>query len=125
MLVIATSISCATFNFVFLGVVLITAVLALLLLRSGILYQPQDEGFIVVTLPAELENSHLDRLVDHLEKNTRRGRLESISKTGDEYILSYAFLDLGNTSVSDLQEGLDKLVGSSNYNIYFNQQRAL
>ena len=125
MLVIATSISCATFNFVFLGVVLIVAVLALFLLRSGVLYQPHDEGFIVVTLPAELENSHRDRLVDHLEKNTRRGRLESISKTGDEYILSYAFLDLGNTSVSDLQEGLDKLVGSSNYNIYFNQQRAL
>ena len=118
-----TSISCATFNFVFLGVVLMVAVMALVLLRSGVLYQPHDEGFVVVTLPAEMESSYRAKLIDYLDKSTRRGRLESISKSGDDYVLSYAFLGLEKTSVSELQAGLDNLVGSPNYNIYFNQQR--
>lgn len=123
MLVIATAISCATFNFLFLGVVLMVAVVALLLLKSGVLDQPHDEGFIVITLPAGQEQSKRKTIVDHLDKNTRRGRLESISKSGDHCIVSYAFQSLGKSSVSDLQEGLDGLVGGSNYNIYFNQQR--
>ena len=57
MLVIATSLSCATFNFVFLGIVLLVAVVALLLLRSGMLYQPHDEGVILVTLPIDQHQS--------------------------------------------------------------------
>src|SRR5690606_32141568 len=39
MLVIAASISCATFNFVFLGIVLLTAIVGLILLRLNWLNQ--------------------------------------------------------------------------------------
>jgi len=123
MLVIATAISCATFNFLFLGVVMFVAVVALLLLQWGVLHQVHADGFIIVTLPAEQNQSKRTTLVEHLDKNTRHGRLESISKSGDHCTLSYAFQGLGKSSISDLQEGLDKLVGSSSYNIYFNQQR--
>ena len=42
MLVIAASISCATFNFMFLGIVLLTAIVGLIVLRLRWLNQPQD-----------------------------------------------------------------------------------
>ena len=123
MLVIATAISCATFNFIFLGIVLLVAVVALLLIKFGILQQPQDEGVIIVTLPSDQYQSKYPKLASHLDQNTRGGRTESISKTGEQCVISYAFRGLGKTSIADLQSGLDKLVGNSNYNIYFNQQR--
>ena len=117
------SIGCATFNFLFLGIVLLTAIIALLLLNSGILSQSQEGGFVVVTLPIKQEQSKRTDLVNHLDRNTHRGRLESISKAEDHCVISYAFHSLGKSSVSDLQEGLDELVGSSSYSIYFSQHR--
>ena len=125
MLVIATSLSCATFNFVFLGIVLLVAVIALLLLRSGILYQPQDEGVILVTLPIDQHQSVYLKLVSYLDETTSRGRVESISKTDAKSVISYAFKGLGKNSLMDLQAGLDGLVGNSSYDIFINQQRVL
>ncbi len=125
MLVIATSLSCATFNFVFLGIVLLVAVVALLLLKSGILYQPQDEGVILVTLPIDQHQSKYSKLVAYLDETTSRGRVESISKTDAESVISYAFKGLGKNSLTDLQAGLDGLVGNSSYDIFINQQRVL
>jgi hypothetical protein len=123
MLVIATAIGCATFNFLFLGIVLMTAVFALLSLKYGILYQTQEGGFVVIKLPIGQEQSKRTDLVNHLDRTTHRGRLESISKAEDHSVISYAFQGLGRSSVSDLQDGLDELVGSSSYSIYFNQHR--
>jgi hypothetical protein len=123
MLVIATSISCATFNFTFLGIVLLIAVAALLLLNFGILSQPQDEGLIVVTVPIEQHQSKYPIIVSHLEEKTVRGRVESLSKSDSESVISYAFQGLKKTSLADLQAGLDGLVGNSSYDIFLNQQR--
>lgn len=123
MLVIATAISCATFNFVFLGIVLFVAVIALLLLNMGILYQPLDGGVIVVTLPTEENHATYEKLVSHLDENTLHGKVESISKRESEAVVSYAFRGLGTKSLSELQSGLDELVGSSSYNIFISQQQ--
>jgi len=125
MLVVAASLICATFNFLFLGIVLLVAVLGLLLLNSGVLYQPQDEGVILVTLPIDQHQSKYSKLVSHLDENTISGRVESISKTDAESIISYAFKGLGKNSLADLQAGLDRLVGISSYDIFINQQRVL
>ena len=51
--------------------------------------------------------------------------MESISKTDAESVISYAFKGLGKNSLTDLQAGLDGLVGNSSYDIFINQQRVL
>lgn len=125
MLIIASAISCATFNFVFLGIVLLVAVVALLILKSGMLYQPQENGVIIVTLPIDQHQSMYSKLVSHLDKFTISGRVESISKADAESVISYAFKGLRGNSLSDLQVGLDGLVDNSSYDIFINQQRVL
>ncbi|MDH3378407.1 MAG: DUF4956 domain-containing protein [Gammaproteobacteria bacterium] len=123
MLVIATAISCATFNFVLLSIVLFVAVVGLFLLKSGIIHRPQDEGMIIVTLPLDQHRSLYDKVIGQLNKHTQKGRVESISKTETDSVISYAFRGLGGSSLTELQAGLDEILASSSYNIFLNQQR--
>ena len=125
MLVIATAISCATFNFVFLGILLLVAVAALFILKIGVLQQPKDDGVIVVTLPIDQHQSIYTQLVGLLDTFTVNGRIESISKTDQESVVSYAFKSLGGKSLAELQTDIDRIVGDSNYDIFVNQQRIL
>ena len=53
MLVIAASLICATFNFTFLGIMLLVAVAGLFILRTGWLNQAHEGGLVVVTLSRE------------------------------------------------------------------------
>lgn len=123
MLVVAASLSCATFNYLFLGIVLLVAVVGLLILRSGVVNQAHEEGLVVVTLPSELYQAKYAELMEHLRENTRRGKIDSISKTGTNSVIAYSFRSLGRSTMEELQAGLDRLVGDSAYDIFFNQQR--
>lgn len=123
MLIVASAISCATFNLLLLGALLFIAVVALFLLNSGILYRPQDEGTVIVTLPVERHQALYSKLIGELDRHTTRGRVESISKTDTESVISYAFRGLGKSSLAELQSALDEIMEKSNYNIFLNQQR--
>ena len=125
MLVIATSLSCATFNFLFVGIVLLVAVVALFLLNSGILYQPQDEGIILITLPIEQHQSQNLKILAFLDENVTNGKVESISKTENESVISYTFNGRGKNLLTELQAGLDDLIGDAKYDLFLNQQRVL
>jgi len=122
MLVIAASISCATFNFAFLGIVLGVAVAGLMLLRMGVLGNTHEEGLIVVKLPRDRYQAIFPELITQLGGRTKRGRIDSISQTADFSVIAYSFRGLGRTTIQDLQQGLDGLVGSSGYDIFLNQQ---
>lgn len=56
MLVIAASLCCATFNMLFLGILLITATLGLVLLQigKGVLKGRANDGMIILRLPRQL-----------------------------------------------------------------------
>jgi hypothetical protein len=123
MLVIASSLIAATFNFAFLGVLLLVAVAGLLVLRSGWLNQSHEDGLLVVTLGHEEYQAKYHQLMEYLSSNTRRGRIDSVSKTADSSIIAYSFRSLGTSTMQELQAGLDRLVGDSAYDIFFNQQR--
>ena len=123
MLVIASSLICATFNFTFLGVMLLVAVAGLVMLRSGWLSQAHEDGLVVVTLARDEYQSKYPQLIEYLGSSTRRGKIDSISKTGDSSVIAYSFRSLAVSTMQDLQAGLDRLIGDSAYDIFFNQQR--
>jgi hypothetical protein len=123
MLVIASSLICATFNFTFLGVMLLVAVAGLILLRSGWLNQAHEDGLVVVTLGSDEYQAKYHPLMEYLGSSTRRGKIDSISKTSDSSIIAYSFRSLGVGTMQELQAGLDELIGNSAYDIFFNQQR--
>ena len=122
MLLIAVSISCATFNIVFLGIVLFMAVIALFILRLGLLTDVTSDAMIVVTLEEDTGHRGAE-LLTHLRNHTNNGRVESISRNGNESIISYAFLGIKESTLAEFQIGLDKLLGHSHYDIFLNQQR--
>lgn len=123
MLVIAASLICATFNYAFLGVMLMVAVGGLLLLRTGWLNQAHEDGLVIVTLGREEFQEKYQQILEYLGTTTRRGKIDSISKTADSSIISYSFRSLGGGEMNELQAGLDRLVGGAAYDIFFNQQR--
>ncbi len=122
MLVIACSISCATFNFVFLGVVLGVAVLALVLVNSGVLSRRQSDGVLVITLPDHQESAGYAALLATLERTTTQGRVESVAKNGEGTVISYAFRGL-KSNLADFQATLDSLLGHKAYDVFLNQHR--
>ena len=123
MLVIAASISCATFNFIFLGVVLVVAIVALVGLNWGILNQEQGDGMLLVTLPSGGHGPEYSALLAELDRNTRQGRLESISRNDGQAVISYAFKGLKGLSLEEFQQSLDRVLGQSSYDLVLNQQR--
>ena len=70
MLVTATSICCATFNLVFLGILLIITYIGLLFLKKGprFLKGQLNDGVILITLPTGEYMSKGDSIINYLEK---------------------------------------------------------
>jgi hypothetical protein len=123
MLVVASSLICATFNYAFLGVMLLTAVAGLAVLHAGWLNQAHEDGLVVVTLGNEEYQIKYPKLISLLGDSTVRGKIDSISKTGNSSIISYSFRSLGKKTMQELQRDLDALAGNSTYDIFLNQQR--
>jgi len=123
MLVIATSLCCATFNMLFLGVILIVAVAALLLSNLGrLLFKGRlNDGMLIVTLPAQDYQEKRRKLLDFLESKLPKGRLDGITENHDESVISYGFIRLEKDTLLELQGGLKKIAKTAKFNIFFNR----
>jgi hypothetical protein len=123
MLVIATSLCCATFNMLFLGIILIVAVAALLLLHLGrLLFKGRlNDGMLIVTLPAQDYRAKRRELLDFLESKLPKGRLDGITENHDESVISYGFIRLEKDTLLELQGGLKKIAKTAKSNIFFNR----
>ena len=123
MLVIATSLCCATFNMLFLGIILVVAVAALLLLHLGrLLFKGRlNDGMLIVTLPAQDYRAKRRELLDFLESKLPKGRLDGITENHDESVISYGFIRLENDTLLELQGGLKKIAKTAKSNIFFNR----
>ncbi|HDP95496.1 MAG TPA: DUF4956 domain-containing protein [Candidatus Aminicenantes bacterium] len=123
MLVIASSISIATFNLLFLGIFLLVTVAALLIQRAsgGMLMRGKNDGMIIVTLAAEDYYRVSADLVDLLEKRLPKGRFDSISENADESVMAYSFIQREKNALIDIQRELRSLVPGIRSNLFFNR----
>ncbi len=123
MVVVAQSISIATFNLAFLGIILITAVLALAILnwRGGVLKPRWENGMFLVTLPTPRYHEKSEQIVELLEKSLPGGRLDSISERPDEATLSYSFTRIDKDTIPGLQRRLKEIDAEAVSNIFFNR----
>jgi hypothetical protein len=122
MLVIAASIACATFNIVFLAIVLAVAVGGLLLARSGVFSASPGTAMVIVTVQGDSDGEKSDAVLRHLGMVTKNGRMESISRSGESTTISYTFGAIRST-LSEFQVSLQKILGHSEYEIFANQQQ--
>ena len=127
MLVVAASIACATFNFVFLGILLVATVAGCLVLKHGprVFNRSIDDGVLIVTLPQGEYASKSEKLNSSLDSLLHQSRVESISRNANESVIAYNFKGLKKHTIHELQSELNGLVGDSSYNIYFSRSDVL
>jgi hypothetical protein len=95
MVVIASSLACATYHFLFLVLLLAVVVGALLVQGAALpLFRRRgDRGLIYLTVGTGEYREHGERLLASL-RELSRGALESVSENGDRVTVAYRFLDL-------------------------------
>jgi len=123
MLVIASSLACATLNFGFLLVILIVAVLALLARRwmPALLEGTTNDGSLIIAVPEEDYSSRSSELLDFLESRLRKARVESIAKNADEVVLSLLFRGSSSRDLAGFERDLREIVTPSNFTVLFNR----
>ena len=123
LLVVATSLCCATFNMLFLGIVLLAAVAALLVLRFGrrILTGPLNDGVFIVTLPTREYRDQGERILSFLRQKLPKGKIDSIAENEGESIICYGFAHLEERALLELQPGLEDISAGARSNVYFNR----
>ncbi len=127
MLVIAASISCATFNLMFLVILLVIAVAAMTLFRFGptLLKAPRKDGVMMVTLSDDEYQAKGTEVMSLLKDLLGNARLEGVNQTDGQAVVSYSFTGLQEESVPRLHETLSSRVALKDFNIYFHRPGAL
>lgn len=126
MLVIAMSIAVATFKLSFVGIIFVVALAALFgqtLTRR--LMGTESDGTIVISLPANGKPADPAAITAVLRKRLPKARLESVSQTDNETVVSYNFQGIPDNALAGLQADLDAAAGRSTYNVFFNRPGAL
>ena len=123
MVVVATSLCCATFNLLFLVIVLAAAVLAMVVLRlcTTLLKGRLNDGMFIVTLGSDEYHRKKAKLLELLEAHLPQGRIDSISEDADEAVVSYSFVRLDKEMLLKLQTNLKKLANKAQSNVFFNR----
>ncbi|MBL7215989.1 MAG: DUF4956 domain-containing protein [Phycisphaerae bacterium] len=123
MLVVASSLCCATFNLVFLGLFLVAVVLGLLVMHftRGKFHDSKKGGMLTISLPIEKFHSSRSKLVKFLNDHIKRGRIDSITENHDEAVLSYHFHRLGDETLIELRGQLRNLAKEAKLNVYYNR----
>ncbi len=127
MVVIATSLACATFNFAFLGIILLLAVVALLLqeLAPGVLRGAPGAGVLLISLPQDEFSGKRGALFAAHRESVQRGRLEGRSQGRDEVVVTYSFRQLESPGAIELQQRLEGVVAPSHVTLSYERDGGL
>ena len=125
LLVVAASLCCATFNFLFLGVILTAAVIALLTMRRfrgrGAVF---GHGMVVVTVPATEGGAEDGALIDLLRRELPSGTLEGVTGAPEHLVISYRFVALEPERVSSVRGAVRGAVPGASCDVYFDRAGA-
>jgi hypothetical protein len=123
MLVIATSLACATFKLAFVGLIFLAAIAALLIQsRSRRFRSTFADGVIVITVQGAA-GSREQAIGEVLRQRLSKPRLESVSSAEGQTVLSYNFQDASEAALFALKSDLG--TDGLSCNIFFNRTRAL
>lgn len=122
LLVIATSLSAATFNLTFLALILGVAVGALLILRSGVpmISAQLADGMLMVELSAA-RAAEVDAVLEALRAALPKGSVDSVTEGGGEISISYRFRGLAQDRVAEVYARIKALDGEPRPSIFFHQ----
>ncbi len=127
MLVIASSIVCATFNYFLLTVLLVLALAVLLLQRylPRLLRSKRADGVLLLALSGGLPVETKDRLLDVLNRKVINAKLQSLSLGEELTTIHFSFSGLRAEELEGLETSLKEVAPIQKLNIFFNRQGVL
>lgn len=123
MVVIACSLACATMNFHFLFILLLITVVVLVAKRytRAIFDAASQDGSIIISLLEEQYRDKGDALLEFLEKSVRKARIESISRSEDEVVLSLLFRGSSPKRLMEVEKGFRGIVPLTNFTVVYSR----
>lgn len=127
MLLIATSVVCATFQFVLLLVLLGLALLFLLAQRKfpGLMASKRQDGMLLLVLEGAQSQGAREKVLEVLKTRLARGKLQGISYAEDLTTIHYSFTGLDAQGADGLEASLKAVAPLHKLNLYFNNQGAM
>jgi hypothetical protein len=127
MLLVGTSVVCATLQFKLLFALVVVAAAMLLIQHfiPSVLGTKRRDGVLLLTLPGGATLPQREQILEALGSKLRKGNLQSISYTESGVTLYYSFSGLPQQALSELHRSLAEIAPIENLNIYFNRQGAL
>ncbi len=125
MLVVATALCCATFNLMFLAIILIAAVAALLVMRRFVGRGGSvGHGLVILRVPGSREAPVQAKLIELLGRELPLGGLDSVTDDETGLTISYRFTGLASESVGPLRQAVSEASRDANCDIYFDRPGA-
>lgn len=121
MLVIALSIAIATFKLAFAGLIFVIAFAALVVQASvRVLGGGSGDGVIVIAVPAA-QAVDAGAVTTLLKKHVARPRLESVSQSGGETVVSFSFRGVSDSGLLALPGEIRQMARDATFNVFFNR----
>ena len=122
MLVIALSIAIATFKLTFAGLIFVVAFVALIVQASvRVLSGGAGGGVIVIAAPSTHGPVDAAAVTAVLKKHVARPRLESVSQSGGETVVSFSFRGVSDSGLLALPGEIREAVRDATFNVFFNR----
>ncbi len=121
LLVVATSFTAATFNMIFLSILLVVATVAILLmqLEAVLARERASSGTFICTMRTPESRAKLDELRVFLRKALPAGYIDSVSEVEDSTTLHYSFMKLSEGKLVELNEGVAAIAGGVESHVHF------
>ena len=126
MVVVATSLCCATFNILFLGVILGAAVIALVIMRRiyGFRIGASGHGLLVVSMGSDSYRDCGEPIIGYLTKALDGGALDSITEGPEGASISFHFVAVQPEDTQAISARLKQLARDAATNFYFDRNGA-
>lgn len=123
MVVIASSICCATLNITFLGILIALTYVCLLFQNKGpkFIKRRLNDGLLLITLPTDQFKQVGEQLIAYLDQHLEKGSIDSITENEEESIISYTFTRFKEKQYLELQNDLKQMDEQIKSNIFFNR----
>ncbi len=120
MLVIATSLCCATFNLMFLGILLSVAVVGLLLRsKLGGKRTDSNDGLLSVVLSRSEHTASGSAMLSLLEDSLPGGHVDGVVEGDDEATITFRFRRMEPGTLGELRSAIAGLAPNARTNVYY------
>ncbi len=125
MLLIASAISCATFNLAFLAIILLVATLGLVIAQVGgsLVNSYMSSGMLSCTIPSgEMREKETEAVMARITKKISGCRIEAINESSEQTVISASFHKMNASDFIDIKSKIKDLNSEITVDVFYNTQ---